>query len=196
MLCSGVLQRNPSKSPIAEFTAVGEQAKHFLPILFNLVEMIETNDPRYQSVSDAIAQYSQCTPDGLMSKMFKRLVQRLLASTTAENIQQADKAAGYLNLAAAIAPSLNLECIDLLFRAIKPLITLDDVSLVQKRAYKVLVTLLDTRSDGLLQGERKTDILQLLTTALLTCHVSARTMRMRCLQSVFRNGVELEVNGL
>jgi ribosomal RNA-processing protein 12 len=191
-ICSNALQRNPTKQQTAEFAAIAEQAKHFLPILFNLVEVMDTSDPRYQSVSDAIAHYSKCTPENLLSKMFKKLVQRLLAATTAENLHQADKAAGYLNLAAAIAPSLSMECVELLFRAIKPLISLDDVSLVQKRAYKVLVALLDTRATDLLQGPRKAEILELLTTALLTCHVSARTMRMRCLQGVFRNGVEAD----
>ena len=54
-------------------------------------------------------------------------------------------------------------------------------STLQKRCYKVLYAVCQHHSEFALEESRLQELLELLTGSLLTCHVSSRQMRLRCL---------------
>merc|ERR1719183_3275757 len=84
-------------------------------------------------------------------------------------------------LALALVPSLDETATSLLYRAIKPMVTVDDDPALQKRCYKVLYAVCQHHSEFALEQSRLAELLELLTGSLLTCHVSSRQMRLRCL---------------
>ncbi|CAM9490460.1 unnamed protein product [Scytosiphon promiscuus] len=196
----------------ADLEKVCNIATRFMPKLFALVDpgedgvvvpdgdvlgvdgaaMTAANE-RTASVCGAAASLASVAPPTFLSTLFKKLLQKLIESTTvAEACTGGTEGVGgkgaalkraqvLLELASGLAPSLDEEAISLLYRSTKPLV-LDDASpQLQKRAYKVMLTLCTHRTDFMSSPENLPHVLELFTSSLLTCHVSARVMRLQCL---------------
>lgn len=123
-----------------------------------------------------------------MAAISKKLLQLVLSTTSITDRQHGDNnaAAGWMAVMLAIIPLLQDNLVQLLFRSIRPLLTASDTSSVQKRAYNLLFSLLNTHRDIIFKLEDGMNIFRAISEALLTCHVSSRTVRFRCLESLLK----------
>ena len=80
-----------------------------------------------------------------------------------------------------IIPHLSEPLVQLLYKSVRPLLSVDAALSLQKRAYSVLNTLLTTHKELMQRFESRLEIVHLVNESLLTCHVSCRNMRLRCL---------------
>jgi ribosomal RNA-processing protein 12 len=184
-----------------------------LPSLFKLVESLhgvgqkqESRDPseemeedddeekkksssdihRVVSVTDSISAFALFAPEEFRKGLFKKIIQRLLVATQSEQ-DETEKMCTLLGLAGALVKSgtLNEESISLLYRAIKPLIRSDEHNArVQKKSYKVFADICQDYNDFVIAPERLKEILDLLVGSTMSLQVSARYMRLKCIQYV------------
>ena len=90
-----------------------------------------------------------------------------------------------MQLAQSLVLTLNETSVKLLYRAIKPLIRNDQHGTgVQKRAYKVLLGLCENHAAIICDDGNLKELIDLMVDSLMTCHVSARNMRLKCLTHV------------
>lgn len=161
-------------------------AKSIMPALFKVVDGgVSPNTA--QPILDALSALSSVASSVLIDVLFKKLLQKLLeltlaAGTTSEfEKNNHDRAVVMCELAIALVPNLTEPSIALLYDAIKPMMTMDTNPAFQKRCYKILLSVCNHHAQFSLGEERLMELLQLLTASLLTCHVSSRQMRLRCL---------------
>jgi hypothetical protein len=138
---------------------------------------------RVQNVTEAIAELSRLAPKPYLQGLFKKVMQRLLAATQSEE-NEAEKICTFLGLCQALVSSEALDeaSISLLYRAAKPLIRSDEHEpRVQKRAYKVLVEICSQYPSFVTEPDRLNELTELLVGSIMTCQVSARHMRLKCM---------------
>ena len=71
----------------------------------------------------------------------------------------------------------------ILYKTVKPLLSVHETVSSQKRAYGILDAVLDVHGEAVLyQMEPAQGILAVVCDSLMTCHVSARNMRLRCME--------------
>jgi ribosomal RNA-processing protein 12 len=141
---------------------------------------------RSQSVTEAVAELARLAPQPYLQSLFKKVMQRLLASTQSEE-NESGKICTLLGLSQALVSSeaLNEETISLLYRVIKPLIRTDEFEpRVQKRAYKVLFEICRHCHSFAMEEERLKELSELLVGSIMTCQVSARFMRLKCMSLI------------
>ena len=148
-----------------------------------------------EAVTDAIGQLAQVCPNEFLQNLFKKVVQRLLMATTevAESTNSDEKnavamrMASLLGLGQALVASGSLDdaSLSLLYRAIRPLVRTDeDDPRVQKRAYKVLAEICDQHKEFVTSEERLGEMTDLMVDSIVTCQVSARHMRLKCMTHI------------
>jgi len=72
-----------------------------------------------------------------------------------------------------------------LYRALKPLIRNDEYGpRVQKRAYKVLAEICEQHHSFVAEPERLKELSALLTGTIMTSQISARSMRLKCMNLI------------
>ena len=99
-----------------------------------------------------------------------------------------DIAAGWVAVMQAIIPNLPPNMILLVYKTILPLLSIDQSISLQKRAYHILETLLKHHTSLLLNtAEARKNILNSVTDSIFSCHVSARNLRLRCLEVVLHS---------
>ncbi|CAJ2627945.1 unnamed protein product [Trifolium pratense] len=92
------------------------------------------------------------------------------------DVSQSVQRARLLDFAVSLLPGLDVKDIDLLFQVLKP--ALQDVGVMQKKAYKVLSIMLRS-SDSFVSS--KLEVLPGLMVEILPCHSSAKRHRLDCL---------------
>ena len=148
-----------------------------------------------EAVTDAIGQLAQVCPNEFLQNLFKKVVQRLLMATTevAESTNSDEKnavamrMASLLGLGQALVASGSLDdaSLSLLYRAIRPLVRTDEHDpRVQKRAYKVLAEICDQHKEFVTSEERLGEMTDLMVDSIVTCQVSARHMRLKCMTHI------------
>lgn len=144
-----------------------------------------------ESVTDAIGQLAQICPRDFLQTLFKKVVQRLLLATTADTpvdrMNATLRKTSLLGLAQALVASGSLDeaSISLLYRAVRPLVRNDEHDpKVQKRAYKVLSEICERHNDFVISDERLGEMTDLLVDSTVTCQVSARHMRLKCMTHI------------
>ena len=147
-----------------------------------------------EAVTDAIGQLAQICPRDFLQGLFKKVVQRLLLATTevADNSEgdtnaTALRMCSLLGLGQALVASGSLDdaSLSLLYRAIRPLVRTDEHDpRVQKRAYKVLAEICQRHKDFVTSDERLSEMIDLLVDSIVTCQVSARHMRLKCMTCI------------
>lgn len=169
-----------------ERSAFGQLAQSMMPMLFRVVGLGLTRTA-IQPVLDTLAVLSSFASTIFIGALFKKVLQALLESTIAgggatdgEGRPQ-DQAVIMCELAITLIPNLTETTIHLLYNAIKPMLALDVSAAFQKRCYKILFSICHHFPEFVLERERLFELVQLLTASLLTCHVAARQMRLRCL---------------
>ena len=163
-----------------DLKAVNNMTIALLPPLFKYLEHTQDNN---DTIISALAHLLANTPSSNLSKLFKKLLTRLLSSISS-NDKDNSKIVSYLSLAGSLVLSgkLSDESTQLLFRSIQPLLT-GAGNVGQKKAYKLMLDMIN-HSMHCLDDDQ---IVNVLTEAMLTCHVSARTMRLRCLTEIVKS---------
>jgi ribosomal RNA-processing protein 12 len=141
---------------------------------------------KLQSVTDAISSLARFAPEGFVKGLFKKVMQRLLEEVQSES-GDTEKICSLLTLSQALVASKVLDdpSMSFLFRALKPLIKNDEHGpRVQKRAYKVLSELCERHHAFVAESERLHELSLLLTGTIMTSQISARYMRLKCLNII------------
>lgn len=170
-------------------------ARELLSILSRI--FLESAKDEGGCLQSTIGDFASIADKEIVTRLFKRTMHRLLEatqeagktkSTRKSNSMQIDDSsnesspdfmrARLFDLAVSLLPGLNAKEIDVLFVAIKPALQ-DDEGLIQKKAYKVLSTIL-RKCDGFLSS-RLEELLGLMIEVLPSCHFSAKRHRLDCL---------------
>lgn len=191
-LAKGVRERCPRVAAGAtevvtpELSVLRASAHKYLPLILQYVEGISIGEGRFQEGVQCIAAWSEIAPSALVAAVSKKLLQLVLTSTAVGGSESRENvaAAGWMAVMLAIIPLLPEALVQLLFKSIRPLLTVTEVSSVQKRAYGLLLSLLAEHRDVVLRMEPPLQMLRAVSEALLTCHVSSRSMRLQCIRAL------------
>ena len=82
-----------------------------------------------------------------------------------------DAASVWMAVVQAIIPHMSETMVSLLYRTVRPLLSVNESVSLQKRAYNVLDSLLKHHGNILTATESRMDILGLIVESLLTCQV-------------------------
>jgi len=143
-----------------------------------------------EAVTDTIGQLAQICPPEFLQNLFKKVVARLLQATTEvgegnDKNATAMRMSSLLGLGQALVASGSLDeaSLSLLYRSVRPLVRTDEHDpRVQKRAYKVLAEICDRHKEYFVNSpERLGEMTDLLVDSIVTCQVSARHMRLKCM---------------
>lgn len=203
VLLQSTQESRPGESRDADLEALSRLSKKFLPTLFNILDGCPLDDStgraKIPALSETISAYALIAPPTFVSALFKKLVQRMLLATQvtgdegevfkqkATQLSSNQKAVILCELALALVPTLDEAGVALLYKVVRPCVRLDRDLALQKRAYRVLGALCDHHRGSFLgSAETREDLVPLLTESLLTCHVSARHMRLRVLGSIVK----------
>ena len=174
-----------------------------MPSLFSVVDALSAPPPedgaepadmsaaasstasKLSAVTATIATYSKACSPAFLASLFKKVMQKLLLATQTTDAKNVPKLMNLLDLCHAIVPTLDSSSVSLMMRAVKPMIRSDaHDALVQKRGYKVLLSLFDHHSKAITTGDSVAATVEFLTSSMMTVHVSARNMRLQCLNHV------------
>jgi ribosomal RNA-processing protein 12 len=136
-----------------------------------------------QCVIDAISALANVAPSEFVRNLFKKLMHRLVDSMQAE-AGESERLCALLSLSQGLITSKVLDDPEvlLLYRTLKPLIRNDSHGArVQKRAYKVLAELCEHYHGLFTELERLRELIVLFSDTMLTSQVSARYMRLKCM---------------
>ena len=139
-----------------------------------------------QALTQAIASLARVAPQALLQTLFKKVIQRLLEASQQE-VDMSDKICSLLSLSQAlvISQSLDETSVSLLYRSLKPLIRTDEARpRVQKRAYKAMAEICKRYHSFAIEGDRLKELCELLTSSIITSQISARHMRLKCLNNI------------
>jgi ribosomal RNA-processing protein 12 len=178
-------------------------SEKLLPTLFKLVDdlycsqhgdnSLAPEEPRSDAdtlssqagaLTCAITSLAKVAPPNLLQSLFTKVIHRLLEASQAEE-DLSDKMCSLLALAQALYTSqcLSESSVVLLYRALRPLIATDETQpRTQKRAYKALAELCKSKPFVTSDGRIK-ELVELLTSSTATSQISARSMRLRCLEA-------------
>jgi ribosomal RNA-processing protein 12 len=149
---------------------------------------------KLQNVSEAIASIARLAPSDFLQGMFKKVMQKLLEQVQME-CGESERICSLLTLAQALVASevLDEPSVSFLYRALKPLIKDGEQEpRVQKRAYKVLLQICDRYSTFVTSPERFTELCELLTATVSNAQISARYMRLKCMNSLVKDREQSE----
>ena len=174
-----------------EIVTLRKFSSHFLPTLVTLIESLDSSDnTRFQPILQCISAWTSISPQNMITKLSKKLLQLLLTSSAMDAKAGAQSNAGnsaaWMAVILTMIPHLSNPMVVLLYRTIKPLLSVHESVGMQKRAYSVLSVLLTHHSTLLNTIETRLQILEMITSSLLTCHVSARYVRMNCIESLLK----------
>ena len=139
-----------------------------------------------RNVTEAIASLAKVAPSTFLQSLFKKLMHKLLEEIQGDPCDD-EKVCSYLCLSQPLVASGALveSEISLLYRALKPLIRTDEHKVrVQKRAYKVLFEICQSYHAFVARAEVLTELVSLLTDTIATSQVSARHMRLKCMEII------------
>ena len=141
---------------------------------------------RVQSVTAAIAELARVAPPLYVQSLLKKVIQRLLTAMQSEE-DETEKIVTLLGLSQSLVSSESLDddSIALLYRSVKPFVRSDEhPPRVQKRAYKVLLEICQKHPQFVTEPQRLSELTELLVGSLMTCQVSARHLRLKCMTMV------------
>jgi ribosomal RNA-processing protein 12 len=186
----------PADSP--EVAALKTQAQVFLPAVLSFLEGATVGDSRFQNGVQCIAAWAAVAPPAMISAVCKRLLQLLLSSTTASSASMdsadADAASVWMAVVQVMIPHMPDTMVTLLYRTVRPLLSINESVSMQKRAYAVLDSLLKSHGALLTNMESRLQILSVVSESLLVCNVSARTMRLRCMETLMEGMTDADFN--
>ena len=139
-----------------------------------------------RAITHAISALAGQAPGPFIHNMFQKLMHRLLEEIQSQTCDR-EKVCSLLNLSESLVVAEVLEETDIsfLYRALNPLLRTDEYGArVQKRAYKVLGEISQHHHSFVADSNRLKELSALLSNAIMTSHVSARCMRLKCLNLI------------
>nr|ADD95821.1 hypothetical protein [uncultured organism MedDCM-OCT-S08-C998] len=170
-----------------EFAVVSEQANTALPAILSFLQRIRLGDPSFASAVRCVSAWASVSTVPLVTSVSKKLMQLLLQSTAPSlvvNQTAGDAAASWMAITLAMVPHLPVPMVHILYKTIKPLLSVNESISSQKRAYSILEVILRLHGAQLLILEAQEDILRVVSESLINAHVSARSMRLRCVEII------------
>lgn len=208
--------QNPTAS--TDFNTLRNLSNKLLPMFLMIIEQLQVTDNEYPALLHCVTAWSTIAPNELVVACGKNLLKLLLvnnaqilshgAPVAGKSEMQVDGdddstgnkmmevAAGWVSVMQAIIPSLPAPMIALIYKTIKPLLSVHESVPLQKRAYHVLEALIKYHGTVLFATEALSSVLGLITDSLLTCHVSARNIRLRCLEVLIQHIPDEELLGI
>jgi len=211
IICGGLESLVESVQDESSREVLSHQSKKILPALFKLLEILQENsttqskkniqededmdtddknklqpemsvaDQRVAIVISAISKLADVAPSSYLESLVKKVLQRLLVGSQSTG-DESDKICTLLNLCQALVPASDETSVELIYRTVKPLIRSDEQPpRVQKRAYKVLLCICHSHTKFCTDTNRLSELTDLLVDGLITCQVSARHMRLKCM---------------
>ena len=194
---SSIIQRAREKCPRSsaiesiEITVLKEHSSTFLPLLLTILESLDVSHQNFSVGVQCVSAWAQVAPPTLMTTLAKKLLQILLSTSTstssstsgtpATESDSSSTASGWLSVMLAVIPYIPDNMVQLLYRTVRPLLSIQESISLQKRAYTVLEYLLLKRSSVISSIEQPLSLLSVINESLLVSHVSARNMRLRCI---------------
>jgi ribosomal RNA-processing protein 12 len=139
-----------------------------------------------QHVTEAISSLAKFAPTDFVQGMFKKVMHRLLEEIQSDTCDN-EKVCSLLSLSQALVASevLDETNISFLCRVLKAIIKDDENGpRVQKRSYKLLAEICQRYHSYVTQPDQLTDFIQLLTSTIMTSQISARHMRLKCMNTM------------
>ncbi|KAJ0762602.1 putative armadillo-like helical protein [Helianthus annuus] len=133
-----------------------------------------------------IGEFASIADESVVSKLYKSTMQKLVKVTQeAGKINNSSNGtspsltrAKLYDLAVALLPGFGTTEVDHLFDAVEPALK-DTESLIQKKAYKILSTIL--KHDDSFIARKFEELLKMMFEAMHSCHFSAKRHRLDCL---------------
>ncbi|GJV45364.1 RRP12-like protein [Tanacetum coccineum] len=189
------VSRYTSEVAARNLDVLRSSAREILPTLSGI--FIKSSKDDGGSLQRTIGEFASIADKSVVSRFFKSTMKKLLTVTEEAGKVQNTKGSSSMevdnsssetslsqtraqlfDLAVSLLPGLGTKEVDLLFVAIIP--TLKDAeSLIQKKAYKVLSTILE-HADGFI-ARKLEDLLKLMFEVMHSCHFSAKRHRLDCL---------------
>jgi ribosomal RNA-processing protein 12 len=170
-----------------DYMVVNKQANTALPAILTFLERIRIGDPSFASAVRCVSAWASVSPAPLVTAISKKLMQLLLQSTApslAVGSNSGDAAASWMSITLAMVPHLPVPMVHILYKTIKPLLSVNESISSQKRAYSILEAVLRLHGAQLFQLEPQAGILSVVSESLMSAHVSARSMRLRCIEII------------
>lgn len=174
-------------SQTPDFAAVSAAAATVLPAVLAYLEACEHGDNTFASAIRCVNAWAGVAAPSLVAAVAKKLLQLLLQSTSVGGESQDKAASGWMSILLAVVPYLSPQMVHILYKTVKPLLSVHESVSSQKRAYSILDAVLEIHGERLYEAEAATAILAVVCDSLMTCHVSARNMRLRCMERLIKN---------
>ena len=172
-----------------EYKALSSHAHTILPAILSFLERSNIGDPSFASAVRCVSAWTSIAPTSLVTVISKKLLQLLLQSTEPSlfvDSKKADAGASWMAITLAVVPYLPPSMIHILYKTIKPLLSIEHSISSQKRAYAVLQAVLVFHGDRLFSMEPRDAVLDVVNKSLMNAHVSARNMRLRSIETIIR----------
>ena len=191
----------PAEEAKGNLAQIANYASRFLPLLFTQYELMHSlniPDSSKNSTMDAMlsaaTEYCKLGDEKFMNTIAMKLMTKLLKATTegADNQDISLNCDALLGLSLAVVQSrqLSSSTLQMFFRTMRPLISGEGNSPIQKRAYKILVVLcknhiLHTVSDAS-EWSWIEELASLLQESLLFVSSTVKKYRLQCLAYIVR----------
>ena len=174
-----------------DVAALSAFARNFLPLFFNIYSD-SANASVTDAIGSAISAYSQVADPRLVGTFFKTVLRRLLEAVSATEDDKTTRERHLMSdIALAMATSLDIESLDMLFRAVKPQLKHADGTL-QKKSYKVLLHLVTMESTD---ASVYMTVAEAVAEAQEACLPASRQVRLRCIEALASVISEADVEG-
>eukprot|EP01041_Mallomonas_annulata_P002047 gene2047-3978_t len=188
-------ERCPRTNPDSpDISVLKQHAEGFLPLFLTTMETMDVSHRNFQSCVQCIGAWADVSPPSLLTSLSKRLLQLLLSSTVSNDSESASSASGWMAVMLVVIPHLPATLVNLLYRTIRPLLSVQESLSLQKRAYLVLDALLQQHANIMNENEARIQMFSVISESLLLSHVSARHMRLRCMETLMEDMSEEELN--
>lgn len=177
-------EKCPAPRDSEEILVLKTAADTLLPLLLSVLEPMDISDERFQITVQCVGHFADVASPALLNGLLKRLLQLLLSTTMNIDVSSVQAGSAWMSVMLIVIPHLSEQMVTLLYRTIRPLLSISQPLALQKRAYLVLEALLLRHASVLEKLESKIQILAVISDSLLFAHVSARHMRLRCLEAL------------
>ena len=176
---------NVTQTP--SYIALNTAASTVLPAVLAYLEGCSNGDHTFASAVRCVNAWAAVAPANLVTAVAKKLLQLLLQSTAVRGDEQDQAASGWMSILLAVVPFLPQQMVHILYKTVRPLLSVHESISSQKRAYGILDAVLELHGECLHAAEPVATVLAVVANSLMTCHVSARNMRLRCMERLISN---------
>ena len=167
-----------------------KSSQEIIPLLLNCIEKISISSDFFRPMVELIGNWSKMADGTLIINISKKLIQLILSQNSInqnKTSQESENTSRWLSVMLIILPYLPNTMLNILYRTIKPLLSLSITAPLQKRAYLVFEALIKEHSHVLLNNlDSFSSVLESLVNSILVCHISSRNLRLRCISNLIK----------